>query len=90
MEKYKGRYDAGPDALRAERLAKLKELGLIDKDVKAHPMMATYGVKEWEDMSEDDRKISARNMEVSACLFENQSLVHKLNRNDKLGLRRHG
>lgn len=33
VEKYKGRYDAGPEALRLERLAKLKELGLVANDV---------------------------------------------------------
>lgn len=34
VAKYKGRYDAGPEALRLERLAKLKEQGLIAKDVR--------------------------------------------------------
>lgn len=33
VAKYKGRYDAGPEALRLERLAKLKELGLVAEDV---------------------------------------------------------
>jgi arylsulfatase A-like enzyme len=33
IEKYKGRYDAGPEALRLDRLAKLKSLGLIEPDV---------------------------------------------------------
>lgn len=68
IAKYKGRYDAGPDVLRNERLAKLKELGLVDHDVKPHPVMAVYGVKEWKDLTDEERQISARKMEVSQRL----------------------
>jgi hypothetical protein len=35
VAKYKGRYDAGPEALRLERLQKLKEAGLIAEDVSS-------------------------------------------------------
>jgi arylsulfatase len=30
VDKYRGRYDAGPEVLRLERLEKLKALGLIE------------------------------------------------------------
>lgn len=33
VDKYKGKYSTGPEALRASRLERLKELGLIDQDV---------------------------------------------------------
>ena len=33
VAKYRGRYDAGPEALRLERLQNLKNAGLIAKDV---------------------------------------------------------
>jgi arylsulfatase A-like enzyme len=33
VAKYKGRYDAGPEALRLERLERLKRLGLVADDV---------------------------------------------------------
>lgn len=33
VQKYKGKYANGPEALRLSRLAKLKELGLIAPDV---------------------------------------------------------
>jgi hypothetical protein len=33
IEKYKGKYVDGPEVLRSTRLAKLKQLGLIDADV---------------------------------------------------------
>jgi arylsulfatase len=70
VAKYKGRYDAGPEALRLERLAKLKELGLIDSDVEPHPVVAAYGTKEWDQLSEEERKVSARKMEVYAAMVE--------------------
>jgi arylsulfatase A-like enzyme len=64
VDKYKGRYDAGPEVLRLQRLAKLKELGLIDPDVEPHPVVAAYGTEEWDQLAEEERKISARKMEV--------------------------
>ena len=33
VSKYKGKYSAGPEALRLSRLEKLKNLGLIAQDV---------------------------------------------------------
>jgi arylsulfatase len=71
VDKYKGRYDAGPEVLRLERLAKLKELGLIDQDVEPHPVVAAYGTKEWDQLSEEERKISARKMEVRYHILKN-------------------
>ncbi|MCU1716649.1 arylsulfatase [Pseudomonas sp. 5P_3.1_Bac2] len=68
VAKYRGRYDAGPEVLRQERLARLKELGLVDKDVKAHPVLAMN--KEWQLLSDEERAISARSMEVYAAMVE--------------------
>ncbi len=66
---YRGRYDAGPDALREERLAALKRLGLCPPDVVAHPVVAD-GAPEWADMSDDERARSARAMEVYAAMVD--------------------
>lgn len=63
---YNGRYDAGPDALREERLAALVRLGLCPSDVEPHPVVAD-GAPEWADMTDEERAISARNMEVYAA-----------------------
>ena len=41
VAKYKGRYDAGPEALRLERLQRLKKAGLIGEEVR--PMSTTDG-----------------------------------------------
>lgn len=68
VDKYKGRYDAGPEALRLERLERLKQLGLIDADVKAHPVLAIS--KEWAQLSAEEKAKSARAMEVYAAMVE--------------------
>lgn len=68
IAKYRGRYDAGPEALREERLARLKELGLCAKDIEAHPIVAKN--KPWVEMNDEERARSARAMEVYAAMVE--------------------
>jgi arylsulfatase A-like enzyme len=68
VDKYRGRYDAGPEVLRQERLARLKALGLADSQVEAHPVVALS--EEWERLSDEQRAISARSMEVYAAMVE--------------------
>lgn len=69
VAKYRGRYDAGPDTLREERLAALKRLGLCPPDVVAHPVVAD-GAPEWADMTDEQRAVSARSMEVYAGMVD--------------------
>jgi arylsulfatase len=66
---YRGRYDAGPDSLREERLAALKKLGLCPPDVAAHPVVAD-GAPQWDDMTDDERARSARSLEVYAGMVD--------------------
>ncbi|ABI76343.1 sulfatase family protein [Hyphomonas neptunium ATCC 15444] len=67
IAKYKGRYDAGPEALRAERLARQKALGLVAEDVEPHPF---FGVKPWESLSAEQRAMDARRMEIYAAMID--------------------
>jgi len=69
IAKYRGRYDAGPDALRDERLAALKRLGLCPPDVTAHSVVAD-GEPEWSEMSADEQALSARSMEIYAAMVD--------------------
>ncbi|HSB94839.1 MAG TPA: arylsulfatase [Spongiibacteraceae bacterium] len=66
--KYRGRYDAGPDVLRAERLQRLQELGLCAPDLEAHPIFSRD--KQWQDLTPEEQTISARCMEVYAAMVE--------------------
>lgn len=63
-------YDDGPDALTQRRLARLKELGLAHKDAKAPPPVASAMTPEWNDLSPDDKKRSAKTMEIYAAMVE--------------------
>jgi arylsulfatase A-like enzyme len=66
---YKGVYDEGPGVLREKRLAKLKELGFFDKDVKPHDVVVD-ATPEWEKENAEERALSARAMECYAGMVE--------------------
>ncbi|ROW08412.1 hypothetical protein VMCG_03100 [Cytospora schulzeri] len=66
IDKYKGRYDDGPDALRTKRLQKLVELGIISEDVEPAPMTHEF----WSKMTPEERAVSARKMEVFAAMVD--------------------
>lgn len=67
IAKYKGRYDAGPEVLREQRLAKQKRLGLIPADAKPHPLV---GVTPWNQLTPEERAVQARKMEVYAAMVD--------------------
>lgn len=67
IAKYKGRYDAGYEALRDARLARQKQLGLVPADAVAH---ATEQVRPWASLSPEERAIEARKMEVYAAMVD--------------------
>jgi arylsulfatase len=63
IAKYKGRYDAGYDSIRAARLEKMKRLGLLDERWKVSPQAGDWSQvenKAWE----------ARCMEVYAAMID--------------------
>jgi arylsulfatase len=66
--KYRGRYAAGPEVLRAERLRRLQELGLCAPDLEPHPVFTRD--KHWAEMTPDEQAISMRCMEVYAAMVE--------------------
>ncbi|KAH6896639.1 alkaline-phosphatase-like protein [Thelonectria olida] len=66
IDKYKGVYDEGPAALRAERLQRLVGLGLISDQVEPAPMTAD----QWNSMTPVEREESARKMEVFAAMVD--------------------
>ncbi|MES2497380.1 MAG: arylsulfatase [Pseudomonadota bacterium] len=64
---YRGRYDAGPEALRAERLARLRAMGLCPPDVAPHPFVEG---QDWASLSPAQQAWSARTMEVYAGMVD--------------------
>lgn len=69
VERYKGVYDSGPDELRLRRLQRLKDLGMIPRDVEPHPVVADE-VKEWRDLTDEEKAKSCKAMEVFAGMVE--------------------
>ena len=68
-EKYSGVYDEGPDKLREKRIRRLIELGIVSKDVEPAPVTGALGHdSEWEQKTDEEKKISARKMEVRLWL----------------------
>ena len=64
IEMYKGEYDEGWDVIRQQRFEKQKELGIIPKDAELAPK--EEGVKEWDSLSVEEKKVYARFMETYA------------------------
>ncbi|MCX7885926.1 MAG: arylsulfatase [Verrucomicrobiae bacterium] len=64
IAKYKGRYDAGYDAIRAARVEKMKRLGLLDERWQLTPQCGGA----WSEVA--DREFEARCMEVYAAMVD--------------------
>lgn len=69
IDRYKGRYDAGYDVLRASRLERLTEMGFIPASTKPFPRLPN--IPAWDDLPDDQKKMEARRMEVYAAMVEN-------------------
>jgi arylsulfatase A-like enzyme len=69
LDKYKGQYDMGYEALRAARLARMKELGIVGKDVQPFPRLPK--IPAWDSLTPEQRKLSARRMEIYAAMLAN-------------------
>lgn len=67
IDKYKGVYDKGWTALRNARRARAIEAGLIPKDAGMVTMAST---KDWDALSDKDKRYQARQMEVYAGMAE--------------------
>jgi arylsulfatase A-like enzyme len=70
VAKYKGKYDSGPDALRAARLDALSKLGLVPAGVKPHPVVNSFDTQGWDPLSAADKQYSSRLMETYAAMVE--------------------
>jgi arylsulfatase A-like enzyme len=69
LDKYKGSYDAGYDAVRKARLERMKEMGLVPEGTDLGPWLAM--VPTWADLDPEQRKMEARRMEIYAAMVEN-------------------
>jgi arylsulfatase A-like enzyme len=68
IEKYRGRYDDGWDALHDRRVARMRKSGLIPDGapVSARPEW----IMAWEDLTDEQRHERARDMEIYAAMID--------------------
>jgi arylsulfatase A-like enzyme len=66
--KYKGLYDKGYDAIRAERLDRQKKPGIVGKDVATFPRLPS--IPAWDKLTDEQRRLAAHKMELYAAMIE--------------------
>ncbi|CDR39505.1 CYFA0S03e04148g1_1 [Cyberlindnera fabianii] len=69
IAKYKGRYNAGPEELRKQRLAKAAQIGIIPDGVEPH-QVETMREKAWKDLDDYEKACECRIMEVYAAMVD--------------------
>lgn len=84
IDRYRGRYDAGYDAIKQARLARQRELGIIGPDFRPYPGLPSAAefpagnaggparqYRLWDQLTPDQQRDQARRMEVYAAMVEN-------------------
>ncbi|MNJ12715.1 Arylsulfatase [compost metagenome] len=79
LDKYRGRYDGGYDAVRQARIERMKEKGLLPADFhSAAPLPVTAQLPGWDQLDPQRKRIEARKMEIYAAMVDN--LDHNIGR----------
>ncbi len=68
VKKYRGKFDAGWDAIREQTLARQKKMGVVPPDTKLVPLAP--GIPAWNTLIPEQKKVYARMMEVYAGFLE--------------------
>ncbi|WP_116367941.1 arylsulfatase [Parahaliea mediterranea] len=77
IERYKGRFDQGWDAMREQIFARQKQLGVIPGSARLTPRPAQ--IPAWDSLNADQKKVAARLMETyAAFLAHTDAQVAKL------------
>ncbi|MBC7521078.1 MAG: arylsulfatase, partial [Sandarakinorhabdus sp.] len=64
IDRFKGKFDAGWDAMRVETLKRQKAMGIVPKDTRLTPRDAQLPA--WESLTPDQKRVAARQMEIYA------------------------
>ncbi|KAA3595588.1 MAG: arylsulfatase [Candidatus Scalindua sp. AMX11] len=68
INKWKGKFDGGWDAMREQILARQIEMGITPKGTKLAPK--PEAIQEWESLSADEKRLYAKQAEVFAAFLE--------------------
>ncbi|HKT57280.1 MAG TPA: arylsulfatase [Microbacterium sp.] len=89
IDRHRGTYDAGWDALRRERFARQQASGLVSADavLPADDLPDAAGIRRWDDLGADEKRLFARHMEVYAAAVDeiDQSIGRLTERLHELG-----
>ena len=86
IQKYKGRYDAGYESIRAQRFAKMKKLGVVANNIQLSPPDSAAVTPSWA--NEKNKPAMARRMETYAAMIDvmDQGIGKIINELKKEGL----
>ncbi|MEI6455951.1 MAG: sulfatase-like hydrolase/transferase, partial [bacterium] len=68
IEKNKGKFDMGWDKMRQETLKRQKKMGIVPQNTTLPPK--PDGIRDWESLSADEKKLFCRQMEVYAGFMQ--------------------
>ncbi len=68
LRRYQGEYDEGWDKLRQDRLARMKDLGIVPEHTENSPRL--WYIPEWDELTGIAQVTNARRMEVYAAMVE--------------------
>jgi arylsulfatase len=68
IAKYRGRYDSGYDAIHAERIQRMQQMGLLAEDIESFPRLSSE--TPWSELSAEEKKSKARLMEIYAAMVD--------------------
>lgn len=69
LDRYTGQFDDGYDSLRERRFRELQDAGIVTREAAMPPRNPE--ITPWEELSESDKRLEARKMELYAALVEN-------------------
>ena len=69
LEKYRHVYDGGYEKIKRDRLTRMQEIGIVEDSVPYNP--GTGKFPSWEELTEKQKKLQARKMEIYASMIEN-------------------
>lgn len=69
LDRRKGAYDRGYDAIRSRRLSQMKIMGLIPEALASNPGSGLFPT--WAQLTDQERKEQTRKMEIYAAMVEN-------------------
>ncbi|MDD3798464.1 MAG: arylsulfatase [Novosphingobium sp.] len=86
IDRFKGRFDEGWDVLRAETVRRQEASGVIPPGTQVTPR--PEGLPAWDSLSSDDKRVSARMMEVFAGMiaYQDAQIGRILDEIDRMGL----